>query len=283
MDDFSELMLGAVGLCYYARINDDPELFAESRRTLKNLLDVQDILFRLVYGIVKDNAKRERVISKIGPKSFYEQLGQSIRIYYRGAVFARMFGLNSPLADLNGFMEGENEISRMENLLKLGDTPYWELITDEQIKSRIETYLASRESWTQLRYKDRFGDNPPVRRTVDGYECIGAHGNWKSAENPHHVEFKEYLLWFDAPLAVFSPQTLNCEWARLGCAPADFDNSLEVNDADMTIFESLRASYGDGAPCDYSNSNCKGADLDRDGKLDSDDIAYMNAAKGCKR
>jgi hypothetical protein len=99
--------------------------------------------------------------------------------------------------------------------------------------------------------------------------------------NQHHNYYGELNFWLEAAVAVFSPQTLNCEWARLGCAPADFDGSMKVDASDTAIFNARWNAYGgSGAACP---DGCDGADLDRDGRLDADDQAYMQASQGCVR
>ena len=104
-------------------------------------------------------------------------------------------------------------------------------------------------------------------------------------ENARHASFHipSLGLWFEAPLCVHATGTLDCSWARLGCAPADLDGSGTVDEADMALFEGLYARYGWGARCNEANRHCDGADLDRSGSLNREDRAFMEAAQGCMR
>ena len=87
-------------------------------------------------------------------------------------------------------------------------------------------------------------------------------------------------LWFEAALCVNSPETLDCSWARLGCAPADLDGSGAVDAADQALFDAAWNTYGPGASCTEANRRCDGADLDGSSTLDADDQGYMAAARG---
>ncbi len=281
MDDFSELELGAVVLCYYAQIVEEVELYAEARNTLSNLIGMQRILADLVYGLATD----PRVIDVVGATAAEQQVRGAGEMLYKGAVYARLFGLDSPLADLDGFSTGDQHITYIESRLDMADTPYRPLLSDEEILDQVEARLAARlerSPWIIDRYRDRFGYTPPVRRAGDGYECVGPDDEWMPTENSRHECFQEFRLWFEAPLCVASPETLDCEWATLGCAPADLDDNGVVGADDQALFEGAWSAHGELAECGPENSWCHGADLDRSGILDGDDQGYMNAAQGCR-
>ena len=282
MDDFSELELGAVVLCTYGQLSGDKELFDEARETLSNLIAMQRILADLVYGCAADT----RVIEAVGPVAVDRTVKDAAEMLYKGAVYARMFGVDSPLEDLDGFSRGEENTAYIESRLEIGDTAPWPLMSDQTIRDQVEARLAARlerSPWIVDRYRERFGTTPPVRRAGDGYEAIGPDDHWIPAENPRHEPFREFRLWFESALCIASPETLDCTWAALGCAPADLDGSGAVDDTDVARFEAAWADHGHGAECGRHNGWCGGADVDRSGRLNTDDRGYMSAAVGCRR
>ena len=69
----------------------------------------------------------------------------------------------------------------------------------------------------------------PTATTKGGYQGgreAAAKLDLGPAENPRHVVLGlgSIDLWFEAALCMDSPQTLDCSWAKLGCAPADLDD-----------------------------------------------------------
>jgi hypothetical protein len=289
MDDFQELILGSVGLVYYAKITGDTALYDEAYESLGNLIRIQVILAKLVYGVDRDSTLKASVIKKLGSAYYNAKQDNAKEMLYKGALYERMFGFDSPLRDLDGFAPAEAQISWAASPLSWGDTVPQALMSDDKIKERIMNEInrkKEKEPWIYDRYVSRFFDaagnhNPPIRRTADGYEFLDQNNQWRSAENPHHNYFGGLHYWLEAPLAVWSKQTLDCEWARLGCKPADFDDSGRVDSTDTAIFNGIWDSFGGaGAIC---TAGCGGADLDRDGRLDKDDQDYMQAAQGCTR
>lgn len=281
MDDFSELELGAVVLCYYAELTGKEALYTDAKNTLSNLIEMQRILADLVYGVALD----ARTIEAVGADVVEEQVRDAEEMLFKGAVYARMFGIDAPLADLAGFAAGDERVAYIESQLDRTDTASWPLMSDEAIYDQVEARLAARldrSPWIVDRYRDRFGYTPPVRRAGDGYECVGPEDDWIPAENPRHEWFQEFKLWFESSLCIASPQTLDCAWAALGCAPADLDGSGEVDAADRALFDAAWAAYGEFAACGDGNGWCDGADLDGNGSLDGDDDGYMTAALGCR-
>ncbi|MFC1889946.1 hypothetical protein ACFL4G_09330, partial [Thermodesulfobacteriota bacterium] len=281
MDDFSELELGAVVLCYYAQITEKEALYADAKNTLSNLIEMQRILADLVYGVALDS----RTIEAVGVDAVEEQIRGAEEMLFKGAVYARMFGIDAPLADLGGFETGDGRIAYIESQLDRVDTADWPLMSDQEIYDQVEARLAARlerSPWIIDRYRDRFGYTPPVRRAGNGYECIGPDDGWIPAENSSHEWFQEFRLWFESSLCIASPQTLDCEWASLGCAPADLDGSGEVDSTDRALFDEAWASFGESVECGDGNGWCGGADLNRSGRLDEDDREYMGVAQGCR-
>jgi hypothetical protein len=284
MDDFQELVLGAVGLAYYAQVKGDDALYTEARQTLQNLVELQKILVRLVYGMADDKNTRAQMIGAMGEDVFIAYMKDTSEMLYRAATHARMFGIEWPLSDFGGFNLGDQRLNYIEAQLSMPDSVEAPLLTDTEIFNQVEARLANREiraPWVAQRYRDRFDDVPPVRRAGDGYECIGTDDQWKPAEVPKHTVFVNYILWYEAPLCNFSTETLDCTWAGFGCAPADFDLSGVVDAADWPAFNDAWTAWGMNASCDDSNDGCNGADLDQSGTLTSDDQAYMTAAMGC--
>ncbi|MGW8323092.1 MAG: hypothetical protein ACWGSD_16205, partial [Thermodesulfobacteriota bacterium] len=255
MDDFTELMLGAVVLCYYAQIEGDDALYSTARETLGNFIELQRILARLVYMTVSDPR-----IQKTHPRAIVQERIQAAdEMLYRGAVYARLFGFDSAGEDLNGFAMGDASITDLEAYLNTADTEENALMTDEEIAAKVEKKLADtmgRAPWRVDRYRERFGETYPVRRVGEGYECIGPNDQWMPTENSRHDSFQidPIGVWFEAPLCTQSPETLDCSWAKLGCAPADLYGSGEVNEEDLGLFDAAWSRYGCGARCTAQNS-----------------------------
>jgi hypothetical protein len=132
------------------------------------------------------------------------------------------------------------------------------------------------------RYLDAYGTTPPVRRTFDGYEAraFGPDGltEWRSVETPHHMVLGGIDLLEALPLCLTSPGALDCAWARLGCARPDLDHDGVVGEADRLLLQQAAVTTG----CDTTNDWCGGADLDRTGSIDTTDVAFMDAAQGCR-
>jgi hypothetical protein len=251
-DDFKEILLSSAGLCYYARMTRQDALYDEARKTLWNLIRIARLM------------KEEDLT-------------------YHAALYARMFDMDVPMENFKNFEIGDGRVRNIESRLAAGDTSPSPLMTDEQIREKVMAALEKRERWIRERYRNRFGDSVPVRRAGEGYECIGPDGLWMPTKNPRHVWFGDIQLWKEIPLCSLAPQTLDCSWARFGCAPADLNGSGSVDAADMAVFDQLWNLFGPNAACSAGNGWCDGADLDRNGALDNDDRAFMAAAMGCIR
>ena len=282
LDDFGELELGAVALCEYAQTQADDRLFGEAQATLYNLIRLQRVIAGLVYGLAADSASRQELVAAYGAAAVDGWVKDAQSMLYDAAAYARMYGIDSPLDDFGGFALGDGRGRAIESYLTLGDTAAWPLKTDDEIRASIAAALPGEDPWIQDRYAARFGDSPPVRRAGEGYERIGPDGQWGPAENPRHVWFGGVPLWFEAALCVDSPATLDCSWARRGCAPADLDASGVADAADQALFDAAWDRYGSGASCTDANDRCDGADIDGSGTLDADDRGYMAAAQGCE-
>jgi len=269
LDDFAEMLIGPAAIAYFARMNGDTALQSEATANLTHLLRVQEIMAE----IVRDDGNPDRI-------------ARIEEMEYMGAVYARMFQLDSALSHISGFGRGEEHTRYLEDQLSLSDTPYWPLMSDAEIEARVEARLESisaRAPWRVDRYRDRFGYDPPIRRAGDGYEAIQADGNWGPTENSRHVVLGlgGIDLWFEAALCMESLLTLDCSWARLGCAHVDLDGSGEVDGADISYFDSLWDTWGADAICTEENAYCDRADLDLSGVLNNDDREYLETAQGC--
>lgn len=286
MDDFKEMELAVVAIGYYAQISGKPEVYESAIESLANLIGLQRILACLVYDVLDDPELSQAMVEasarggKADPLESLRSGGEEM--LYLAVVFSRMFGLDAPDEDLLGFAPAESQNDWIESQLYRGDTSPWPLLSDEEIRSRIEAGLEHKEPWIQERYHERFGETgPPVRRAGEGYEAIGPDGEWGPAENPRHEWFGGFKLFFELPLCTFDPSTLDCTWAAMGCVRADLDGSGAADGDDLAIFQAAWEQYGPGATCSEADDWCGGADLDRSGLLDEEDPAFMDAAQGC--
>jgi len=288
-DDFQEMMLGAVALCCYAQIVSDEALYAEARQTLENLIQMTYHLTDLVYGIEMNPKLSAQAVRELGKKPAARNFSKAEKLYYMAALYGRMFDIDTPVEYLRNFDLGNNRIENIERHLNYPDTMPKRLKTDKELYDllfRPETgaLVNHKQPWIAERYEEHFGKMVPVRRTDDGYECIGPDGQWTPTENDRHRRFGNIELWYEAPLcSTETLHTLDCSWARLGCAPADLNDGGAVDAEDLDLFNNAWIDYGEGAGCSRGNDCCSGADLDQNGLLDADDRGYMVAAQGCKR
>ena len=288
MDDFKELVLGAVNLCYYADIKGDQELYNEAHKALEDLVQVVYIVADLVYANTDKAANRADIDKWDGAGAAFAARSGADELYYLAALYGRMFDLDTPLEYFDGFDWGSERIAHMENYVNMGDTSYIPLITDATIKARIDNKLAGVEQWIVQRYEDRFVENEertyPIRRTPTGYEAITDDGLWHPVENDRHRWLGSIHIFYEAPLCTNNTlHTLDCTWAAMGCAPADLDDSGQAGPDDLVIFNEHWNSYGVGATCNALNGWCEGADMDKNGTLEAEDSNYIYAAMGCVR
>lgn len=278
-DDFKEMEMGAMALCYYSQINEKDDLLRKARRHLSHLLEMHYILADLAYT----GAAASRGAAWEG--AYADLIKANEEHLYVAAFMANLCGLEAPLEDFDNFSYGESYAAYLESILNLADTAPWTLLTDEEIMAQIQAELDGKidgEPWIVERYWARFPDAPPVRRAGDGYEAINAAGEWQAVENPWHTIWSARKLAYEAPLCTKAPWVLSCDWAALGCARPDLDDSGAVDAADQTLHETLLATYS-GVVCNEDNTWCEGADLDRSGAADADDRDFMTAAQGCVR
>ena len=264
-DDFHEKNIAMLALIDYARVVGDDALLEQTRTALSHMTD----LMRRYADLIFSNTAPERRVER----------------YYDAALFDAAGGLEVSLADLNDFARAESQIAHLESLLHMEDTAPAPLLSDEEIRDRVASHLAGRSDTVRARYRDAYGDSPPVRRAGEGYEARVWHPDapeapWRPVERPHHRVVGGVRLLEAIPLCTTAPELLDCAWARLGCARPDLDGSGAVDDADQALFAAAQAAHGDGA-CDAGNGWCDGADLDRTGRLDDSDTAFLAAAAGC--
>jgi hypothetical protein len=280
-DDFKELVLGAVNICYYAKIMEEDDLFVEARATLNNLVEMMYRLNGLVYFMYTEPTIGQELARNYGPEHMASTLKGIDENLYTVATYSRMFGIESPLDHFANFNLGDSRAWWIESQLYKGDTTAWALKNDAEMQTEVMAGVARREQWIQDRYHARFGNDIPQRRNGNGYECMLPDGTWQATENPHHDWFGSIHLWHEAGLCNLSPETLDCSWAALGCAHADLNEDGDVNSSDLALFNDAFSEYGMGAECDATNDWCGGADLDMSGALDTDDQGYINTAQGC--
>jgi hypothetical protein len=153
-------------------------------------------------------------------------------------------------------------------------------LSDEQILATVEANLAGEKlDMVVQRYRDNYGEEPPLRRAGDGYEARGfplEQRPWAAVENPRHAHVDSMKLLQALPLCRTAPHLLDCTWARLGCGHVDRSGDGVVDEGDRPDF-----SGGDTDGCDETNTWCEAADLDRTGAVDATDEAFFEAALGC--
>ncbi len=273
-DDFKEMEMGAMALCYYAEITGKDDLLRVSRKTLKNLVDLHRILATLVYSVANSPYRT-------GDQAMYDELLKNATDeFYWAAFMASMYDIKTEVADFANFEKGLNRAAYQESILALGDTSPWTLKTDEEILAAVENALANEDEWLVQRYRDRFGTTPPVRRAGDAYEAIGPDDQWHPAENPHHQGYSAGELLWEMALCTNAPWAASCDWAALGCERPDLNGSGTVDQTDRDAFDAAYATYS-GQACNDGNSWCEGADLDHSGAADQSDVTFIEAAMGC--
>ena len=277
-DDFKEMEMAAMALCYYADMNDKTQLLREAKAHLANLLDMHHILAELAYGGFEASlgTPQHAVWAELVDKVTEDQ--------YVAAFTAALYGLDYDLEDFDNFSIGEGRAAYLESILAIGDTNPWPLLTDDEIMGLVQNELDGKtnEPWIVERYWERFPDGPPIRRAGEGYEAINADGQWQAAENPRHASWHAHRLMYEMALCTNAPWVMSCEWAALGCERPDLNDSGGVDASDQSLFDDLMVTYS-GVTCDVDNTWCEGADLDRDGEVGNNDLAFMVAAQGCVR
>jgi hypothetical protein len=264
-DDFYEKVIAALALVYYAETTMDEELAAAARQGLAELAQLVRLFGKLVWEHTDPAALAERV--------------------YEVALLEAEGGFGVPLPDFNAFARAEAQIAYVESLPDMPDTQPAALRTDEEIKQLVDAELAGKSGSVQQRYKDAYGDVPPLRRAGEGYEARtfheGAVSAWVPVANKHHQVIGGLRLLEALPLCTTTPAALDCTWAKLGCARPDLDGNGLVDAADQALFDQAAATH-QGTACGPANGWCGAADLDRTGTVDATDAAFMAAAQGCR-
>jgi hypothetical protein len=261
-DDFDEMTVGTLGLVHYARLVGNEELFDSARSTL----------FAMTW-----------LMQEFADLAFPDNPGRRAEQRFRAALYQAQANLPPLDADLGDFEPSDAEIGYLEALLSLGNTGPAPLLTDEEIRSRIEDKLSNASDTVVERYNDEYGDSPPVRRSGEGYEARGtplSEHPWRAVERPHHTTVGGIRFVHALPLCEYAPQIVDCSWARLGCERPDLDGNRRVDDGDRDILDTSMAAHV-GVECNDGNEWCGGSDLDRSGGADAEDVAFMVAAQGC--
>ncbi|RJO68684.1 MAG: hypothetical protein C4523_07295 [Myxococcales bacterium] len=263
-DDYYEVSLASVALADYAETVGDRELAAQARGVVGDMTELMRIFADLIYS----QTAPERQVSR----------------RYEAALFDAMAGRAPIAADLNGFARAEAQMASLESLLTLGDSAPAPLLTDEEILSQSEAYLSSRSDSVKARYREAYGETPPLRVAGEGYEARYFHPDeemqWRPVGRPQHHFVHGQRLLEAVSFCTRATSWLDCSWAALGCARPDLDGGRAVDEADEALFAAAQGTHGQ-AVCREDNRWCDGADLDHSGASDETDAAFMAAAVGC--
>ncbi len=262
-DDYREEVAAGAALVHYADLTGQARLGGEARAALGAETDLLRGFAELLYGA--------------------RSPGQRAEERYEAALHDAVAGLAVERGDLGDLATAEERIARVEALLAMPDTGPAPLASDADIATGIEAKLAGGGPYDAkrvARYRERFGDTPPVRRTADGYQAVWPDGAWHAVENPHHRVIGGLALLDEIALCTEAPSILDCAWAAAACARADLDGSARVDDADRALFETAAGAFT-GRRCGAANGWCDGADLDRTGAVGDLDRSFLTAASGC--
>lgn len=263
-DDFSEKTIAALAVVSYAEAIGDQQLEEEAREALQQVTNLYRYFGELIWGQTDPGQLAER--------------------HYSAALFEVQGGMEVDGADFGDHGRAEYNMSRLEQMLLLEDTPYEALKSDEEILAIVENDLAGKSDSVKARYVEHYGTTPPLRRAGDAYEATGHHPAadwpWESVPTPKHQQLGGVRLLEAIPLCVVAPEHLDCTWAKLGCSRPDLNADGLVDEADQTLMDTAAADHPE-AVCGTTNNWCDGADLDHTGTIDSTDQAFMTAAQGC--
>lgn len=261
-NDFDDVTEAAMVVYHYARHIGEEALVEQARRAVYDLTELQNALADYAFG--DDEARRAR-----------QRL--------RSNLYKAECDLPASTEDFAEFAQYEAEAAFVESVLTLGDTQPAALLTAAEIQSSIDARLAGALEHVVERYNTTYPGEPPVRRTMNGYEARGDDINawpWREVEVPRHASLGSPPLLEAIPLCEQAPHWLSCEWAVLGCARPDLDSSGTVDGSDVALFDAAQTMFA-GQACDDQNNWCDGADLDRSGTSDASDRAFIEAADGC--
>ena len=263
-DDYYEVTIAMMALVYYARLVGNREIENKAQAVLRDVTDLMRTFADIIYA-------------RTNP-------GRQVERRYEAALFDAWAGLKNSGEDLNDFARAEAEIARQESFLDLADSAPAPLMTNEEILQLAENHLPGQSGTVQNRYREHYGEVPPVRVSGEGYEARSYHPEnemeWSAVERPRHHRLHGSRLYEALPLCVYAPELLNCSWAALGCARPDLDGNGAVTEEDTALFATLGQEYRDSI-CGDSNGWCGGGDLDRSGIIDDKDQTFMTAALGC--
>ncbi len=265
-NDYDDVVEAMLALLLYGQLKGDEELEGRARMALTDMTTMMRIFGDLSWG---NSAPHRQVEQR-----------------YEAALFEAQAGINGDLhADLGDFERAEAQMVRIEALLQIPEssTPP-ALLSDEEIQARVEARLPGVREIVAQRYREEYGDQPPVRRTPEGYEARGvplAENPWHPVENISHRRYGSLKLFQALPLCLSRPDLLDCSWAILGCARPDLDQSGGVDAQDQVLFQAAREVQAEG--CAEENGWCGGADLDHSAVVDLEDESFMEAAQGCQR
>ncbi len=265
-NDYDDVVEGMAALVLYAQITGKADLEAIATAALADMTELMRTFAEVVWSSTQPGKQAEQ--------------------RYEAAIFDAWAGREVVVGDLAGFALAEQRIASLESLLELEehDTEPAALWTDEEILARVESSLAGEKLDSVVqRYRDSYGDVPPVRRAGDGYEARGFPEDkrpWTPVEVPRHAHVGGRKLLQALPLCRTAPHLLDCTWAIAGCARVDLDADGDVDAEDGAAFATAMAAAA-GTECGDANGWCGGADLDRTGAVDATDQAFADAAQGC--
>ena len=263
-DDFHEKTLASLALVDYARTAGDEALLEAGLTAVADITRLMRTFADIIY-------------TRTNP-------GQRTRKRYQAALVDAQAGLEVEWSDLDDFAPALQQIERLEAMLDLQETTVKALLTDEEILQIVEERLADRSKTVRDRYRDAYGETPPVRRSGEGYEARGHREGelwpWAPVDNPNHFHLGHVELLEALPLCITNPELLDCTWARLGCERPDLNQDGQVDEVDQGLFDEGSVQHM-SVSCGLENEWCGGADLDRSGIVDETDTAFMKAAAGC--
>jgi hypothetical protein len=267
--DYDDIVEAMMAIVHYAQATGtgDPDLALAARRAVKSMSDGMRSYADVIWP---DPEAPDRVEQR-----------------YEAAVFDALAGADVVLADLDDFGLEEERTAAIEAALAFEDTEPWPLMTDEEITTAVEDQLrhlidqahpSGRGEAVVQRYREQWGEKPPLRRTPHGYEARTSRTDWHTVEVPRHVRVRDYYLLQALPICETAPNVLDCRWAVLGCERPDLTGDGLVDADDRAQFA---AGFRSGHPCGAGDAWCHGLDLDRSGALDDLDQAFLAAADGC--
>lgn len=261
--NYDQPLNAALAVLEYARLTGKIELLDEARRTLSEMTDLSRTFADVIF-------------SRQDP-------AEQAQMRYETALIDALGGLTPPISDFLDFSVAEQQMAAMESLLGIGDSSPADILTASQILDQIDDELSDSNGIVRRRYKDAWGDQPPVRTDESGYQARvwdqAGPTEWRVVDWPHHRRMGGIDLLEAIPICLTNPDLLDCTWARAGCQRADTNHDGIVDESDRLI-HSMADTLTVG--CNTGNDWCQGADLDHTGTVDELDAAFMDAAQGCR-